>query len=494
MPKFSIIIPVYNVEKYIDGCLKSVMNQTYKDYEVIVVNDGTKDNSMDIVKKYDVKVIEQKNQGLSAARNTGVKHAKGDYLIFLDSDDSWNKDLLKELSKSIKNNPDVVRFQIQETYENSDDVKPFNEQSFEDKNGVERNLAYLLNKIAEIENYPGFLSISGSELANNLYNQVIELGGEIEIEEVLSVKFDEIKTVTTDMGEYQAKSIIFATGSKFRTLGLDREEEFIGNGISFIILIGIIARLPQSLFQEVVSRLSSPGAGGIVMFLIEIVFLLFVIAFAILLVQGVRKVPVQYAKRIVGNKQYGGARQYIPLKVNAANVMPIIFAQAIMFIPITLVGYTDAANASGVVRALVDHTSFGYNLVFALLIILFTYFYTAITINPTQMAEDMKRNNGFIPGIKPGKNTAEYLDTIMSRITLPGSLFLALIAVLPAFAGLFGVQPEFAQFFGGTSLLILVGVVLDTLQQVESHLLMRHYDGLLSSGRIKGRSANVAAY
>jgi preprotein translocase subunit SecY len=288
-------------------------------------------------------------------------------------------------------------------------------------------------------------------------------------------------------------TIILAAGSMFILwLGERITDKGIGNGISFIILIGIIARLPQSLFQEVVSRLSSPGAGGIVMFLLEIVFLLFVIAAAILLVRGVRKVPVQYAKRLVGNKQYGGARQYIPLKVNAANVMPIIFAQAIMFIPITLVGFSDAASASGVVRAFMDHTSFWYNFVFALLIIVFTYFYTAITINPTQMAEDMKRNNGFIPGIKPGKNTAEYIDAIMSRITLPGSLFLALVAIMPAFAGMFGVQQEFAQFFGGTSLLILVGVVLDTLQQVESHLLMRHYDGLLSSGRIKGR--NVSAY
>lgn len=259
-------------------------------------------------------------------------------------------------------------------------------------------------------------------------------------------------------------------------------------------MVGIIARLPQSFSGEFVSRLASPGAGGIIMFLIELVCLLAVIAAAILLVQGVRKVPVQYAKRIVGNKQYGGARQYIPLKVNAANVMPIIFAQAIMFIPITIVGYSNIDNASGIARALIDHTGFWYNLIFAVLIILFTYFYTAITINTTQMAEDMKRNNGFIPGIKPGKNTAEYLDVIMSRITLPGSVFLAIIAILPAFAGLFGVQAEFAQFFGGTSLLILVGVVLDTLQQVESHLLMRHYDGLLSSGRIKGRSGNVAAY
>ena len=290
-------------------------------------------------------------------------------------------------------------------------------------------------------------------------------------------------------------TIILAAGSMFILwLGERITDKGIGNGISFIILIGIIARLPQSLFQEFVSRLASPGAGGIIMFLLEIVFLLFVIAAAILLVQGVRKVPVQYAKRIVGNKQYGGARQYIPLKVNAANVMPIIFAQAIMFIPITLVGFSNAATASGIVRAFVDHTSFWYNFVFAILIIVFTYFYTAITINPNQMAEDMKRNNGFIPGIKPGKNTAEYIDAIMSRITLPGSIFLALVAIMPAFAGIFGVKAEFAQFFGGTSLLILVGVVLDTLQQVESHLLMRHYDGLLNSGRIKGRAGNVAAY
>jgi preprotein translocase subunit SecY len=228
------------------------------------------------------------------------------------------------------------------------------------------------------------------------------------------------------------------------------------------------------------------------MFVVEIALLFLVFMVTIAVVQAVRKVPVQYAKRIIGNKQYGGVRQYFPLKMNAANVMPIIFAQAIMFIPITLVGFSEAASASGIVRAFVDHTSFWYNFVFALLIIVFTYFYTAITINPTQMAEDMKRNNGFIPGIKPGKNTAEYIDAIMSRITLPGSIFLAIVAILPAFAGLFGVQAEFAQFFGGTSLLILVGVVLDTLQQVESHLLMRHYDGLLSSGRIKGR--NVSAY
>ena len=289
-------------------------------------------------------------------------------------------------------------------------------------------------------------------------------------------------------------TVFLAAGSMFILwLGERITDKGIGNGISLIIMVGIIARLPQSLFQELISRMTDK-TGGLVMFLIEIVVLLLVIAAAILLVQGTRKIPVQYAKKIVGNKQYGGARQYIPLKVNAANVMPIIFAQAIMFIPITFIGFSNVESLSGFARAFTDHTSFWYNLVFAILIIVFTYFYTAITINPTQMAEDMKRNNGFIPGIKPGKSTAEYIDVIMSRITLPGSFFLALVAIMPAFAGLFGVTSEFAQFFGGTSLLILVGVVLDTLQQVESHLLMRHYDGLLKTGRIKGRSGNIAAY
>jgi len=230
------------------------------------------------------------------------------------------------------------------------------------------------------------------------------------------------------------------------------------------------------------------------MFIIEILFLLLVIGASIMLVQGTRKVPVQYAKRVVGNKQYGGVRQYIPLKINAAGVMPIIFAQAIMFIPITIVGFSKSESMQGFVGAFMDNTGFWYNFVFAILIILFTYFYTAITINPTQMAEEMKRNNGFIPGVKPGKKTAEYLDMIMSRITLPGSIFLAIIAIMPAFASIFGVNHAFAQFFGGTSLLILVGVTLDTLQQIESHLLMRHYDGLLKSGRIKGRTSGVSAY
>jgi preprotein translocase subunit SecY len=229
------------------------------------------------------------------------------------------------------------------------------------------------------------------------------------------------------------------------------------------------------------------------MLLVELVLLLVVIAFTILLVQGTRKIPVQYAKRIVGNKQYGGVRQYIPLKVNAAGVMPIIFAQALMFIPMMIAGFANSESMTGFAAAFSDYTGFWYNFTFALLIVLFTYFYTAIIINPTQMAEDMKKNGGFIPGVKPGKKTAEFLDSVMSRITLPGSLYLSLVAIMPAFAIIFGVNNQFAQFFGGTSLLILVGVVLDTLQQIESHLLMRHYDGLMKSGRIKGRTGSMSA-
>ena len=283
-------------------------------------------------------------------------------------------------------------------------------------------------------------------------------------------------------------TIILAAGSMFILwLGERITDKGIGNGVSLIIMIGIIARLPQAFIQEFTSRMSAATGGGIIMFLFEIVFLFLVICAGVALLRGTRKVPVQYAKQSAGGASYSGARQYLPLKVNAANVMPIIFAQAIMFIPLAFMSYGATSEPSAFVQQLSDTTGWLYNLIFALLIILFTYFYTAITINPMQMADDMKRNNGFIPGIKPGKPTAEYIDTIMSRITLPGSLFLAAIAIFPAFAGVFGVQQEFASFFGGTSLLILVGVVLDTLQQVESYLLMRHYDGLLSSGRIKGR-------
>ncbi len=283
-------------------------------------------------------------------------------------------------------------------------------------------------------------------------------------------------------------TIILAAGSMFILwLGERITDKGVGNGVSLIIMIGIIARLPQAFIQEFASRMSAATGGGVIMFLLEVAFLLIVICGAIALLQGTRKVPVQYAKQTASGATFSGARQYLPLKVNAANVMPIIFAQAIMFIPLVFTGLYTEADVPTFMRLMLDHTSWVYNLIFALLIILFTYFYTAITINPVQMAEDMKRNNGFIPGIKPGKPTAEYIDTVMSRITLPGSLFLAVIAIIPAFANVFGVQQEFAQFFGGTSLLILVGVVLDTLQQIESYLLMRHYDGLLKSGHIKGR-------
>ena len=290
-----------------------------------------------------------------------------------------------------------------------------------------------------------------------------------------------------------SSTILLCAGSMFvMWLGERITDRGIGNGISFIILIGIIARLPGALVQEFGSRLNDAG-GGLIVFLLEIVILLLVFAFAIMLVQGTRRIPVQYAKRIQGNKQYGGVRQYIPLKVNAANVMPIIFAQAIMFIPVAFIGFRANSEPSAFMQAFMDNNSFWYNLVFALLIIAFTYFYTAIIINPVQMAENLKLNNGFIPGVKPGKKTAEYIDTIMSRITLPGSILLAIIAILPAFARLFGVTMGFAQFFGGTSLLIMVGVILDTLQQIESHLLMRHYDGFFESGmRIKGRSGAMA--
>lgn len=283
--------------------------------------------------------------------------------------------------------------------------------------------------------------------------------------------------------------IMLTAGSMFiMWLGERITDKGIGNGISLIIMIGIIARLPFALFGELVSRMEQKG-GGLVLFVAEIAFLVFVILVTILLVQGTRRIPVQYAKRIVGNKQYGGVRQYIPLKVNAAGVMPIIFAQAIMFLPLTLAGFANSEALSGFARVFTDFNSWPYNLTFFILIILFTYFYTAITVNPNQMAEDMKKNGGFIPGVKPGRKTAEFIDNVMSRITLPGSIFLGFVAIMPAFVRLLGVNTQFAQFYGGTSLLILVGVVLDTLQQIESHLLMRHYDGLTKSGRIKGRSS-----
>lgn len=284
--------------------------------------------------------------------------------------------------------------------------------------------------------------------------------------------------------------IILTTGTMFvMWIGERITDKGIGNGISLLIMIGIIARLPFAFSAELATRID--GAGGLVALLAEIVFLFVVVLATILLVQGTRRVPVQYAKRIIGNKQYGGVRQYIPLKVNAAGVMPIIFAQAIMMLPMMFIGYT-SESSSWLAITFSNMYGLGYNLLMSFLIIVFTYFYTAITINPNQMAEDLKKNGGFIPGVKPGRKTAEFLDQVMSRITLPGSIFLALVAALPTLAANIGMNSQFAQFYGGTSLLIMVGVVLDTLQQIESHLLMRHYDGLLKGGRIKGRSGAAA--
>jgi preprotein translocase subunit SecY len=281
-------------------------------------------------------------------------------------------------------------------------------------------------------------------------------------------------------------TIILMAGTLFvMWLGERITDRGIGNGISLIIMIGIVARLPYALFAEITQKVTGNGVGGPLILVVELVVWFLVIIAAIAIVQAVRKIPVQYAKRVIGNKQYGGVRQYLPLKINAAGVMPIIFAQALMMFPM-LLGRWDATR--GIAAAFSSYTNVWYNIVFAFLVIVFTYFYTAVTVNPTMMAEDMKKNGGFIPGVKPGKKTAEYIDSIMSRITLPGSIALALIAIMPAGANIFGINNQFASFFGGTSLLITVGVVLDTLQQIESYLLMRHYDGLMKTGRLTGRS------
>ncbi len=280
-------------------------------------------------------------------------------------------------------------------------------------------------------------------------------------------------------------TLILIGGTMFvMWLGERITDRGIGNGISLIIMVGIIARLPQALWLECSEKFNQT-TGGVLMLIVELIVLFFVFVGTIALVQAVRKIPVQYAKRVVGNKQYGGVRQYIPLKINAAGVMPIIFAQALLIIPIMFSNF----NATKGLAAVLNNTNgFWYNFIYALMVILFTYFYTAITVNPTNMAEEMKKNGGFIPGCKPGRKTAEYIDAVMSRITLPGSIMLAFVAILPAFARMLGVNNQFAPFYGGTSLLILVGVVLDTMQHIESHLLMRHYDGLMKTGRLKGRS------
>ena len=312
----------------------------------------------------------------------------------------------------------------------------------------------------------GVLMLQGPTYVANLYNQVPQA----------------FVYGSTPLFYAYATAILIAGTMFVMWLGEKITDKGIGNGVSLIIMIGIVARLPHALLAEVSARLNT-STGSVIMIIVELVLLFLVFLATIAVVQAVRKVPVQYAKRIVGNKQYGGVRQYIPLKMNAANVMPIIFAQALMFIPMLFAGV-----APGFAGAFSDMTGFWYNFTLAVLVIVFTFFYTAIIINPQMMADDMKRNGGFIPGVKPGKATVSYIDGIITRITLPGSIFLAIVSIFPALAMKFlNVQQAFAYFYGGTSLLIMVGVVLDTLKQVESYLLMRHYDGLMKTGRIQGR-------
>lgn len=294
---------------------------------------------------------------------------------------------------------------------------------------------------------------------------------------------------------WMSTTVVLTAGTLFvMWMGEKITDKGIGNGVSLIIMVGILARLPESLFQEFAAK-NLGGGGGLLIFLVEMAFFIAVIVGLILLTQGVRKIPLNYARRVVGSSATvtGGTRDFIPLKVNSAGVMPIIFAQAIMFIPATVVGFTNNESAAGFVSAMSDHTSLWYNLVYAVLVIAFTYFYTALIFNPTEMAENLKRNNSFIPGVKPGEPTANYIATIMDRITLPGAFFLAIAGILPGIAALLGVTSGFSSFFGGTSMLIGVGVILDTLQQIESHLLMRQYDGLMKTGRITGRQTAGAA-
>jgi preprotein translocase subunit SecY len=293
-----------------------------------------------------------------------------------------------------------------------------------------------------------------------------------------------------DQGLFTVSSLFILTAGTIFCMWLGERitDKGIGNGISMIIMIGIVSRLPGALIGEQQSR----GSGGILIFVLELVALYFVVMGAVVLTQAVRRIPIQYAKQVIGNKVVGGQRQYLPLKLNAAGVMPIIFAQALMFIPTYVAGlFSEKSDfAAGVQNAFQSYTTWQYNVLFALLIIVFTFFYTAISVNPVQIADDMKRSGGFIPGVKPGFQTSEYIGTVLDRITLPGAIMLAVVAILPAIANIFGMTSGFAQFFGGTSLLIMVGVVLDTLQQIESYLLMRRYEGLMKSGRLQGRTSS----
>lgn len=286
--------------------------------------------------------------------------------------------------------------------------------------------------------------------------------------------------------------VLLTAGTMFvMWLGEKITDRGLGNGTSLIIMVGILARLPQSFMQELGSKATRTGM--ILIFIIEIAILIAIIMGCIMLVQGVRKIPVNYAKQIVGNRQFGGARQFLPIKVNSAGVMPIIFAQAVLFLP-TLFNLTGTTTGKGIASVFQDHSNIYYMIVYAVVVIGFTFLYTALIFNPKQIADNLKQNNGFIPGVKPGQPTADYIGGIMDKITLPGSILLALVGILPGIAQRLGVQPSFSTFFGGTSLLIMVGVILDTLQQIETQLLMRQYDGLMKSGRIQGRTVTQASY
>ena len=286
--------------------------------------------------------------------------------------------------------------------------------------------------------------------------------------------------------------IVLTAGTLFvMWLGEKITDKGLGNGTSLIIMIGILARLPQSFMQELGSK--SVRSGTILVFIIEIAILIAIILGCVMLVQGVRKIPVNYAKQIVGNRQFGGARQFLPIKVNSAGVMPIIFAQAVLFLP-TLFNLTGTATGQGISAMFQDHSTIPYMIVYAVVVIGFTFLYTALIFNPKQIADNLKQNNGFIPGVKPGQPTTDYIGAIMDKVTLPGAILLALVGILPGIAQRLGVQPSFSTFFGGTSLLIMVGVILDTLQQIETQLLMRQYDGLMKSGRIQGRTVTQASY
>jgi preprotein translocase subunit SecY len=303
---------------------------------------------------------------------------------------------------------------------------------------------------------------------------------------------DPAAIITPGFFFYASSIVILIAGTMFcMWLGERITDKGIGNGISMLIMIGIVSRFPGAIIDEAVNN---RGMEGALLFIIELIVLFFVVMGVIMLTQATRRIPIQYAKQVIGNKLYGGKRDFIPLKLNSAGVMPIIFAQALMFIPALLAGiWRDSDIGAYIGSTFSDFTSWQYNLLFGSLILIFTFFYTAITINSNDIADNLKRNGGFVPGIKPGKQTAEFIDTILSRITLPGALFLVIIAVLPAFAVKASVGQNFAQFYGGTSLLIMVGVILDTLQQIESYLLMRHYEGMMKSGRVKGRSQFAAA-